>query len=337
MKGMMDMLSKRENALRCYRHEKPEYLPGFDDFHWMYVYSQDMERPRNDCMEGHGKDWFGVQYVWEKTGGAPVPDQSVPPILENISEWREKVVFPDLDAFDWEKAVREDKIAEIDRDEKPFSLWVLNGVFERVQTLMGMENAFIAMITETDEALALMTAIGDYKLKLYDKFIQYYKPDIIMQHDDYGAQRSMLISPDLWRTLVKPQTTRFVEFCHSKGVFFEQHSCGLIEPIVPDLCEIGVDSWQGMHVNDVPALQKATNGKLNFFMALNMQSYIAADRSGKLTEEGLRTQVHGTVMECAKGGLYIPFMWVLGEDAGWWGVNVINDEIAKCRETITYD
>lgn len=69
---MMNMLSKKENALRCYRHERPEFLPDFNDFHHLFVFSQDMERPANDCAAGRGKDWFGVEYVWEKTGSAHI-------------------------------------------------------------------------------------------------------------------------------------------------------------------------------------------------------------------------------------------------------------------------
>jgi len=39
---------------------------------------------------------------------AVIPDTSILPILEDICDWREKVVFPDLDAVDWEASAKAD-------------------------------------------------------------------------------------------------------------------------------------------------------------------------------------------------------------------------------------
>lgn len=68
------------------------------------------------CQDGDGQ-----RAVWEIGGkktdivisadpqvpqpGMPVPGKYV---LEDITEWREKVVFPDLDAIDWEKQADKD-------------------------------------------------------------------------------------------------------------------------------------------------------------------------------------------------------------------------------------
>jgi hypothetical protein len=108
----------------------------------------------------------------------------------------------------------------------------------------------------------------------------------------------------------------------------------MVGKIVPDLAEIGVDSWQGMHINNVPALMAITKDTLTYHMGLDIQRYEGMDYSGDLTEEKLRKDVHDTVVACAKGNLY----WAVGSSPtrGWWGNAVIADEIKKCRETITY-
>ncbi len=65
--------------------------------------------------------------------------------------------------------------------------------------------------------------------------------DVIVDGDDVGMQKSMMISPSMWRKFLKPRYAELAALCHRYGVFFLFHSDGWIEPIIPDLIEIGVD------------------------------------------------------------------------------------------------
>lgn len=65
--------------------------------------------------------------------------------------------------------------------------------------------------------------------------------DVIVDGDDVGAQTTMIVSPSLWRRFLKPRYKRLADLCHRHGVYFFFHSDGWIEPIIPDLVEIGVD------------------------------------------------------------------------------------------------
>lgn len=61
--------------------------------------------------------------------------------------------------------------------------------------------------------------------------------------DDVGSQAGMLISPALWRRLFKPKWAEF--FASLKRLNPElkiaYHSDGVIEPIIADLIEVGLD------------------------------------------------------------------------------------------------
>lgn len=65
--------------------------------------------------------------------------------------------------------------------------------------------------------------------------------DVIVDGDDVGTQRGLMISPQMWRRFLKPRYAELSDLCHRKGAFFFFHSDGWIEPIIPDLIEIGVD------------------------------------------------------------------------------------------------
>ena len=324
-------LSEKENLLRVYRHEKPEYLPNHGKAtHTIEEYSAFHERPG----PGDDIDSFGVKYYLHPSYGG-VPAHDVPHVITDITRWREQVTFPDLDAVDWESASRVDGVENIDRENKVVKAQLQCGPWERTHSLMGMDNAYIALATEPEAMEDLFNAIEEYKFKQYSYMIKYYKPDVIRQHDDYGTNTSMQMSPDMWRQFIKPHTARLVKLCHDNGVFYEQHSCGLIEPIIPDFVEIGIDSWNGMHINDVPKLQKMAEGKLVFNMSLNTPEYLVLDSVGKLTEEWLRNDVRETLMTCGAQGNYFPVYNAPG-DPNWWGLAVITDEVKKARDTLTF-
>jgi len=58
--------------------------------------------------------------------------------------------------------------------------------------------------------------------------------------DDYGAQRSLLFSPRLWRQMIKPRLGRMFAVFREAGLPVILHSDGDIWPILPDLVDIGL-------------------------------------------------------------------------------------------------
>jgi hypothetical protein len=315
-------VTERENYLKALRHEKAEYMPDlFAAVHYVFA-SGFHERPP---FNQGGKDWFGVDWIYGETGGAPVPDHQQPPLLIDICQWRDQVKFPDLDAWDWEEAIKLDNILSIDRETKLVDLMLLEGPFERLHSLMGFENALITLMEEPEEVTAFLDAFMEYKCKLIDKIATYYKPDIIMFHDDWGTQLNMFFSPVTWRSLFKPQIKKAADACHKLGIAFEMHSCGKMDQIVPEFVEIGIDSFQGMCINNVPQLKEKTANRLLYIMSVDYQRYDAAE--GFLTEKEVRAEIRNEVLKCAEGGNYVP---MVTSAQSWW-YTAAQEEIGKCR------
>lgn len=301
------MLNEKEEMLKVFRHEVPAGLPHLlgPGVHFLAPQNGYHERPAGG--KG-GVDWFGVKWFYKEGDLAPIPDSSVPPICEDICDWRDTVVFPDMEAWDWEEAARIDKVAEINRDEKMVYVSTLNGLFERMHTLMGFENALCGLLTDPEEAGAFLDAMVDFKCAQIKKIREYYQPDILNFHDDYGTQRGLFFSPEIWRSLFKERLKKIVDCCHELGMFFELHSCGLIEDIIPDICEIGVDCLQCMDINDVAAARAKTGDKMVYGVSPNFQRYFAGLDTGSMSEADVRREVREEFMTLAKGGNYYPFI-----------------------------
>jgi len=93
--------------------------------------------------------------------------------------------------------------------------------------------------------------------------------DILALNDDVGTPTGMLISPALWRRFFKPRMALIIRtartVCPDLPILY--HSDGFIEPIIPDLIEIGVDVIEPVQpdVMDPARLKRLYGDRLSFW------------------------------------------------------------------------
>ena len=294
-------MTPKENFRKFFQHERGEWFPSFfrDANLSVFITGMDERAPHNQS----GKDFFGCTWVYDPVGNAAVPDTSVLPVLDDICDWREKVVFPDLDAVDWEASAKADKVDQYDPDKFNYSM-LLEGPFERLHTLMGFENALCAMLTDPEEVSAFFDRLTEMKCRELDILKKYYLTEAVCFHDDWGTQKNMFFSPDIWRSLIKPQIKKIAAHCHSLGMFFDMHSCGKMDQIIAEFPEIGIDSFQGQGINDIVGAMKKTGRSLSYNITPKYQDLEAQAAAGNLTEEEVRSHIREEVLSCAKNGIY---------------------------------
>jgi uroporphyrinogen decarboxylase len=101
-----------------------------------------------------------------------------------------------------------------------------------------------------------------------------YKFDSVHWPDDMGYKGSPFFSPTMYRELLKPYHKRAADWAHEHGAVVELHSCGYIQPLVPDLVEIGIDCLNPLEVKagmDPGYLKKTFGDKLAFHGGINAQ------------------------------------------------------------------
>jgi len=322
------MLTAKQNVERLYAGEMPEYLPimGQGIINNVPVDGYRERGPLNQ----NGPDWFGVQWKWEPGEPAPMPSEDEI-VLEDISEWQSVVKFPDLDAWDWEAAAVRDRIDSFDFENNLLYQMIHNGLFERLHELMGFENAMCSLLTDPEEISALLDRLAEYKCRLIDKLHEHYHPDVICYHDDWGTQRGLFFSPEIWRDLIKSPTKRIVDHVHSLGMKFDLHCCGDIRPLIPEIVhDLGVDSLNIQKLNDIPALKKLTGSKVVYNVFLDTQSLDVRWAGGVLTEEKLREEIRNEMLTLGQGGYYIPQLLLVRPEWVTW----IMEEYEKVKGDI---
>ena len=126
------------------------------------------------------------------------------------------------------------------------------GIFEFAQRIVGMENLLVMMITNEKAACALFDRLLQLKLDYWQTALAELGDlvDVVTYADDYGTQTSQIISPDMFRRLIKPRLKVLFETFiksapHAKRFF---HSDGNVRPLIPDFIEIGVDILNPIHI-----------------------------------------------------------------------------------------
>lgn len=320
-------MTPKENLLAMYSHRKIDIMPmPFEDEFTVYPVNGFTERP---AFNQGGRDWFGCLWEYSPAAMAATPDVSEH-LLHDICDWREVVRFPDRDVWDWEKAVELDNLKDADREHQVVNVMMLNGMFERLHVLMGFEDALCALLTDPEEVGAFFDALADFKCALLDKLKQYYNPDVVTFHDDWGTQRGPFMSPDTWRTLVKPRIQRIVDHAHQLGILFIMHSCGKYDQLIPDIAEMGIDVLQCMDLMDIGKAIEIADGRMTIQASVHTQLYEADDKAGVLTEEAVRAQVRDEFTRWGRSGRYYPFVLPPSN----WYEKVIREEYEQVRRAL---
>lgn len=183
------------------------------------------------------------------------------------------------------------------------------GIFEFAQRMVGMENLLVMMALRPEVAEALFDQLLALKLAYWQSALAELGEfvDVVTYADDYGSQTSQLISPRMFRRLLKPRVQQVFELQaklapHAYRFF---HSDGNVRPLLPDFVEIGVQILNPIHIRATgmePAALKADFGRDLAFWGGGV------DTQGVLptgTPQEVREDVRRNVATLAPGGGYV--------------------------------
>lgn len=113
--------------------------------------------------------------------------------------------------------------------------------FEQMQFLRGSANLYMDLADPPPAMQAFMAAMHAFYCELLATWAA-TDVDALMFMDDWGSQRSLLVSPAMWRHYFRPMYREYAQIAHAAGKKLFMHSDGHILAIYPDLIEIGIDA-----------------------------------------------------------------------------------------------
>jgi uroporphyrinogen decarboxylase len=159
----------------------------------------------------------------------------------------------DLESYPWPNMDDPTRVAHVTAeaqklaDENKYAIlatpW-LAFPLERAYAMQRMDRFMSNLGRYPDFARALLTKIAERCKTLMGHFLRESGDhiDMIKIGDDLGMQNSLLMSPKMYREIVKPIHADYISFIKSRTkakLFF--HTDGDVFPLIPDFIEMGVD------------------------------------------------------------------------------------------------
>ena len=201
-----------------------------------------------------------------------------------------------------------DEASKIVKQYNPFIITTFKGPFEQAWALRNFEKYLLDMVMNREFAEALLDKVVDIQKKIYGPFLEMMGPyiDMVCFTDDMGGQVSPIISPKMYREMIKPRHKEMVEFIKEKtgGAMVALHSCGSIKKFIPDFCDIGIEVLNPIQVTaaemDINKLKSEFGNQLSFWGAIDTQKLLSFGNP-----EEIRQSVTETCSILGKDGGYL--------------------------------
>ena len=129
--------------------------------------------------------------------------------------------------------------------------------------------------------LDMATVYSDLIINLQEiLFAKEGAPDGVYYYEDMGFKERPFMSPRMYRELLFPAHKKTCDFAKSKNLPVIMHSCGFIEPLLPDMIKAGIDCLQAIEIKagmDLLKIYKDYGDVLSFMGGLDVRVLYSND------------------------------------------------------------
>lgn len=180
--------------------------------------------------------------------------------------------------------------------------------FERAFAMQGLETFLMNLALEPEFAEALLWKIAERCKALMGHFLDALADDVDMIKigDDLGTEQSLLMSPAMYRRILKPIHADYIAFIKARTkakVFF--HTDGDVYDLLDDLVEIGVDILNPVQsgsgkLGNLAEVKRRYGSRLAFCGAIDTQHVLPNG-----TPAEVRAGVRRAIATLGPGGGYL--------------------------------
>jgi uroporphyrinogen decarboxylase len=184
---------------------------------------------------------------------------------------------------------------------------VSHGFFELAWELRGMENFLVDMAIDKEFANKLLDKTLEIQMGLYEALLKDAGSYLQMVEtaDDYGTQNGPIMSPAMFREMIKPRRKElncFIKQLAPNAKIFH-HTCGSVYMIIDDLIDTGIDILNPVQplAKDMDSymLKKKFGDKLCFHGGIDEQQALPGSK------EQLEQEIKQRIDAFSPGGGYI--------------------------------
>jgi len=144
--------------------------------------------------------------------------------------------------------------------------------FNQATFLRGYENLLTDLYTDRARAGRVIDFVFDFENQIIEQALR-YPVDCVAFGDDWGTQKGLMVSLELWREVFRPRYAAQFDSIRKAGKKVWFHSCGDVSAIIGDLIDIGVDVIELLQPDllGVEWLAREFGGKVCFCCSIDHQ------------------------------------------------------------------
>jgi uroporphyrinogen decarboxylase len=267
--------------------------------------------PNSPIIAGLEEDTFFDSYgqVWKRALPYYYTDDGILKDADRVDDIERFVRWPDLSDPRWMAGVAE-RARELSEQSDYFVVMRMvasHGPFQTACDLRGTETFLMDMMLNTGFAQALLervTATLEGLLKLAMQAGGKYFDMIELPGDDYAGNANTIMSPAMFRQLIKPCLARLVKVIkeYNPNTKIMLHSDGAIANLLPDIIDLGVDvihPLEPLPATDLAAVKEEYGKQVSFLGGIDISHAMLGNR------EDVMAEVKRRIAQLASGGGYI--------------------------------
>jgi uroporphyrinogen decarboxylase len=198
-------------------------------------------------------------------------------------------------------------------------------VFWPAYKLRGMESLLCDMISAPEYAGILFDRVTDISVEMAKAYAE-AGADIVWLADDFGTQRDLLVSLEMWREWFKARLARVVDAVKAVNpqALVALHSDGKIDAIIPDLIDIGIDVLNPLQPECMEPgdIKRRFGDRLAFWGGIGTQTTMPFGAA-----EEVRQQTRSLINTVGKGGgLLVAPTHLVEPEVPWDNILALVDE-----------
>ncbi len=201
-------------------------------------------------------------------------------------------------------------------------------VWEKAWYIRDMTVLMMDMLEGDEKAVFILDKITEDSVRCAAAFAR-AGVDLIATGDDIGMQKTIMMSLDMYREWLKPRLARVIAAAKAENpdVLIQYHSCGYVEPFIPDLIEAGIDILNPVQPEcmDFETLFREYGERLSFNGTLGTQTTMPFGSAAEVRE----VVFHNLGIAGARGGLEVCPTHLLEPEVPWENVEAY---ILACRD-----